>query len=250
MRDYNKIDQENKMASASGGKAPTDTVKTSNSQLADAGLPLKKGDVQKEGAKIDPRLIEIAQQVKSQVPGFSRFTAFNDKFHEGSPNSKHNKGKAFDFTINKKPTPEEGKKILEIMKGLGIDHAIDEYNNPSSRATAGHFHGELSASLGGSFDGPSSGYPIMLHGPETVLNGIQKDNINQRLAQVEKQPAESSIPGVNDAISSVTSAMSNTDMSDMFQQMSEMMEDKFGSMLSALEDGNNISSKILQYSQA
>ena len=90
----------------------------------------------------------------------------------------------------------------------------------------------------------------MLHGSETVLNGIQKDNINQKLAQVEKQPAESSIPGVNDAISSVASAGPNTDIADMMQQLSEMMEDKFGSMLAALEDGNNISSKILQYSQA
>jgi hypothetical protein len=103
------------------------------------------------------------------------------------------------------------------------------------------------AATGGFFDGPTSGFPIMLHPRETVLNGIQTDNINQKLAQVEKQPAEMSIPALND---SVASAMPNTDMSDMMQQLSEMMEDKFGSMLAALEDGNNISSKILQYSQA
>jgi hypothetical protein len=235
------------LGSAPGRTAPA-PVPTSTSQLKDAGLVIKKGDVQKEGAEVDPRLIEIAKQIQSQVPGFTQFTGFNDQFHnERSPKSKHTKGKAFDFTVNKKPTPEEGKKILEIMRSLGIDYAIDEYNNPSSKATAGHFHGELSARLGGTFDGSTSGYPVMLHGKETVLNKSQTDKLNKKIENVEQNPVESMVPALK---SSSVSSAPNNDMVALLQQMSEMMEDKLDTMIGALEDGNNTSDKILTYSMA
>jgi len=191
MRDYNKIDRENQMASAAADKA---------TNVASAE------PVSKDKAK--------ATNVASAEP------------------VSKDKAKATNVASAEPVSKDKAKNPVTVPT------FSSENETPSYVA---------GAATGGFFDGPTSGFPIMLHPRETVLNGIQTDNINQKLAQVEKQPAEMSIPALND---SVTSAMPNTDMTDMMQQLSEMMEDKFGSMLAALEDGNNISSKILQYSQA
>jgi hypothetical protein len=48
-------------------------LSTTNAQLQDAGLHLKQGDTQKEGAKLDPRLIEIAKLTQQNVPDFCIF---------------------------------------------------------------------------------------------------------------------------------------------------------------------------------
>jgi hypothetical protein len=194
MKDYNKIDQENQMASAAADK--------------------KNKDKATKVASAEPVSKDKATNVASAEP------------------VSKDKAKATNVA-SAEPVSKDKAKNPVTVPSFSSENEAPSY-------VAG-------AATGGFFDGPTSGFPIMLHPRETVLNGIQTDNINQKLAQVEKQPAEMSIPALND---SVASAIPNTDMSDMMQQLSEMMEDKFGSMLAALEDGNNISSKILQYSQA
>lgn len=235
---------------ASSGSQPTPSSAT---MLADAGLKIKKGDVQAEGAGLDPRLIEIAKQVQASVPGFVQFTGFNDQFHqENSPGSLHAKGRAFDFVVGKKPSREEGAQIVDLMKSLGIDYAIDEYNNPSAKATAGHFHGQLNETMkaydGGIFDGPKSGFNVELHGreavvplpnPESVISvedkGVKKDALSTAMADVSTQVPNIQLPGM-DQLAGITEAMMR------------MMEDKFDSMISKLENGNDIQEKIYRNS--
>lgn len=91
--------------------------------------------------------------------GLYHFGAFNDVYHQRhSPNSKHTKGLAFDMTLasnGQKATEAQGKKlaaaaIAQIEAKLaeaGIKRGqykiLDEYNKPSSKATAGHIHVEF-----------------------------------------------------------------------------------------------------------
>jgi hypothetical protein len=54
---------------------------------------------------------------------------------------------------------------------MGASYVQDEYNNPSSRSTAGHFHAEVSAAKGAILSGPASGYKpnLTMHGTEAVV---------------------------------------------------------------------------------
>ena len=226
-------------AAATGNSADT---------LKNAGLILKKGDVQKEGASIDPRLIEIAKQVQARVPGFMQFTGFNDQFHnENAPSSLHTTGRAFDFTVNRKPTVEEGKKIKDIMTSLGIDYAIDEYNNPSKRSTAGHFHGQINdkpkAYDGGVFEGPIGGFDVELHGREAVVPLPNPDSI---IKVADGKPNKEPLSSVmNNSTTQPAAMMDNSIMMDLMGMLANKLDD----MISALETGNDTSEKILQYSQ-
>ncbi len=224
--------------------------KHSAASLKKMGLPLKEGDVHADGKELDTRLIDIAKKAKDTIPGFSIITAFNDNFHNepGRRKSLHTEGKAFDFKLNYKPTVEQGKEVTKMLKDMGAGYVLDEYNFPSPGSTGGHFHAQL-AQDGGEFSGPSSGYPVLLHGKETVLNKIQGDKLKQKLEQVEKKSVETSIPGLGPTSSNNTGT-SNTEVVAMLKQFTNTMENKMDNMIGVLSDGNDISGRILTYSMA
>ena len=149
---------------------------TKQDDLSKMGLKIKTGDVQAEGAGVSPRLIELARQIQGGVPGFNYFSAFNDKFHqEKASSSQHAKGLALDFTVAQQPSIEEGKAVTDWLKGLGASLAIDEYNNPSSRSTAGHFHAQIpgfedGGTLGAGRIGIAGegGKPELISGPASI----------------------------------------------------------------------------------
>jgi hypothetical protein len=156
-----------------GPGAGTAATTMSQQDLANQGLKIKAGDVQAEGSTINPKLIEYAKRIQSEIPGFQYFSGFNDRFHqEKSPSSSHTKGLAADFTVSPTPSPEQGRDIASQLKAMGFATVIDEYNNPSAKATAGHFHAAISARNGfeGLISGPKSGYRpnIEMHGDERV----------------------------------------------------------------------------------
>lgn len=221
----------------------------SASSLKELGLKLKEGDVQVDGAPIDPKLIDIAKKVQETVPGFTRFNSFNDKYHneKGKPGSLHSQGKAFDFSLNYKPTVDQGKEITKMLKDLGAGYVQDEYNFPSPGSTGGHIHVQL-AKDGGAFAGPSDGYPVMLHNKEVVLNKIQTDKLSRKLEQVEKRPVETAIPELSSNTTSQTTM--NTEVVAMLEQFTNVMENKMDAMIDVLNNGNDISGKILTYSMA
>lgn len=68
-----------------------------------------------------------------------------------------------------RPAPDVGRAIVNQLKSMGFTTAIDEYNNPSAKSTAGHFHAAIQAADGGVFTGPKQGYPAELHGTEAVV---------------------------------------------------------------------------------
>ena len=143
-------------STASGPTAPTNMISgralprsatssipisvTESDLITKYGLKIKKGFTQKDQSQIDPRLIELAQKVQNSIEGFQRFTGFNDGYAR-EKGSAHPEGKAFDFTLNQKPSPEQGREIIAAVSKLYPGATVlDEYNQPSSKATAGHFH--------------------------------------------------------------------------------------------------------------
>ena len=230
---------------------PGGTVKASSDMLRQSGLILKPGDTQKQDGEIDPRLIDIAKQVQASVPGFMQFTGFNDQFHsENTPGSKHSKGKAFDFVLNKPPTKDEGAKILAQLKSLGIDYAQDEYNDPSSAATGGHIHGQLNAYDGGVFDPKPGGVHVNLaeaglREAAVPLNPGEKIKIEKPESGVARKEPLSTVLSEDTLSSGTKSDTAAQTLTELY----DLMEAKFDSMISAIKDGNDISDKLLRYSQ-
>ncbi len=136
------------MAAAGGGggappPAATAPSVSSQADLEKLGLRIKQGDVQRTGAELSPRLIELAKQIQETIPGFNYFSGFNDNFHADNKSSRHSSGLAADFTVSTHPTIEEGKAIIATLKSLGASLVLDEYNFPSSGASGKHFHVEV-----------------------------------------------------------------------------------------------------------
>ena len=135
-----------------------------------SGLKIKKGDVHAEGAALSPRLVQLAQAIQSNMPNFNYFSAFNDKFHqEKASSSSHTRGTALDFTLTKPPTPEEGQEIVRYLKSMGASLVIDEYNNPSSNATAGHIHAQIPGFADGGIALDPTIAMVAEKGPEAML---------------------------------------------------------------------------------
>lgn len=166
-----------------------------------SGLKIKKGDVHEEGSALSPQLVQLARSIQENMPNFNYFSAFNDRFHqEKASSSSHTRGTALDFTLKKPPTPEEGQEIVRYLRSMGASLVIDEYNNPSSNATAGHIHAQI---------------------PGFADGGIAMD---PTIAMVAEKGPEAMIPLTNDGflgkLSSVMSALVPQQ-----QQMISLLED-------------------------
>lgn len=98
------------------------------------------------GGNTNAGVLAAAQAITGSkiAGGLGRFTAFNDFYHAGT-NSKHASGLAGDFTI-KDPTKsaEAAEQLRGMFRAAGLAEnmfkVIDEYKNPSGRATGGHLH--------------------------------------------------------------------------------------------------------------
>lgn len=228
------------------------TVSTSSAQLKDAGLMLKQGDVQAEGSKIDPKLIEIAKQVQATAPGFMYFSGFNDNYHhENTPNSRHTKGLAFDMVVNpgrgkSKPSKEDDERIQKAIYAAGSQYGVNvknEYEDTSGKfRTGGHYHVELplpKAFDGGIFNGPKSGYPVELHGREAI---VPLPNFGDKVS-VDNQSSGASKNSLSNAMGD---SSSGNDFAMMMGDMFSMMENKLDDMIDKLATSNNYSDKLVK----
>lgn len=143
-----------------GGVAPTATGTDTS------GLKIKSPE-STAGGGASANLINLARNIQDKLGGdLKHFSAFNDSYHQGT-NSKHAQGTALDFTIT---DPSKAAIIADMVRNMpGVSKVLDEYSNPSSRATAGHIHAEVSAQMGGIASGPTSGYRAVLHGTEAIV---------------------------------------------------------------------------------
>lgn len=142
-----KTADENAKASEKAAKAKAKLAKEQENlnklvgASALSGLRIKSSEAF-AGGQVRAYTAQFAQMAQSQLgSSLNRFTAFNDLYHKGT-NSKHATGNAFDFTLADPSKAEQTVRQLEsIAKRYGfVIKVIDEYNNPSSRATGGHLH--------------------------------------------------------------------------------------------------------------
>ena len=100
------------------------------------------------------------------------------------------------------------------------------------------------ARFGGMFDGPESGYPVMLHGKEMVLPDFKSRDLLNATNEATKQPLPQNIVNT----STTTQTMSNA--SDLLSDIKDMLEEKFDDLIDAVESGNSTQTKILRNSRA
>ena len=106
------------------------------------GLNIKNAE-STAGGPTHPGVVALAHEVQQQVPGFTRFTSFNDAYHQKlAGGSKHKSGLAMDFTIaDPSKSGEAAAAVEKIAKARGVNvKVIDEYKRPSGKATGGHIH--------------------------------------------------------------------------------------------------------------
>jgi|GEM_PF-2862606 len=108
------------------------------------GLRLKSLEAIAGGA-VAQGVTDLARQAQGDLPGgVARFTAFNDRYHQGT-RSKHAAGLAFDTVLQDASRSREAAAAMRAkLAAAGLDASqykvIDEYLNPSSRSTGGHIH--------------------------------------------------------------------------------------------------------------
>jgi len=74
-----------------------------------------------------------------------------------------------DFALSKEPTKEEGNEITKWLKSMGASVAIDEYNNPSAKATAGHIHAQIPGYADGGIASTPQIAMVAEKGPEAMI---------------------------------------------------------------------------------
>jgi hypothetical protein len=137
----------------------------------------------------------------------------------GVTNSNHMQGKAVDI---QEFTSEQADKILS-NHGFKNKMNNQHYEIPGAR-------------LGGYFSGPNSGYPVMLHGAETV---VPTPNPSTSLIKIEGDAAANKI---TNALSGMNSDALNSIMQDMYS----MMEERLSAMIDKLSTSNDIQDKLLK----
>jgi hypothetical protein len=207
---------------AAGGKAPAGGATPGGGTVPSAGmgltgLPIKAGAT--AGGAHSENLTALARNIHEKFSSdIIHFSGFKDNYARDK-NSKHPAGLALDFTLK---DPSKSAQIAQAIRSMGgVSYVKDEYVNPSSRATAGHIHAEVSAMMGGIATGPSSGYQAMLHGTEAIVP----------LPDGKKIPVD--MPGFTSSLADQSSILT--------QQLS-----KLDDLVRVMQRQVEVSSKILQ----
>ena len=125
-----------------------------------------------------------------------------------------------------------------FLKALGAEYILDEYHNPSSGSTGGHFHVEIpKARMGGIFDGPDSGYPAILHNREAVIPLPNGESVPVAL-NMQKM--------VQTITESIRNLGNNASASDSVLVLVERLND----MVRLQRDQNDLLGRMLQHQRA
>jgi hypothetical protein len=175
--------------------------------------------------------------IQASIPEFAYFSSFNDRYHQGSE-SQHTKGLALDFVLTGKPSERRAEQIMSTLRALKAGYVRDEYHNPSTKATGGHFHVEIPAArMGGIFDGPGSGYPAILHDREAVIPLPNGESVPVAL-NMEKM-----VKAMTDSIQNITNNNSSTDTA-------MLLIERFNDMISLQRNQIDLLDKMLQHQRA
>ena len=149
--------------------------------------------------------------------------------------------------------------------GLAVD--IQNYKDPAAAAALKKqglvqpypakdpVHFEVPKAMeGGSFDGPSSGYPVELHGKNESV--WPEEKLKATLAEVQKSSIEDykkqllGEMGMNSSTTSASTSSTSSGESDVSNRMMEMLTSKFDDMINQLESSNDTLRNLLTYAKA
>jgi hypothetical protein len=142
-------------------------------------------------------------------------------------NSRHESGKALDLNTSDVEALDAGG----FLKTFGFKRLADD---PP--------HIEM-ARLGGVFNGPESGYPVMLHGTEAVLPSVQLEEVKSMMGSVSKTSLGSELPSITNNTST-----NNDDTLNALRDLYDVMSDKLDNVIDKLASGNDIQDKLLRNS--
>jgi len=146
--------------------------------------------------------------------------------------SKHEQKRAIDLSKS------DALELYNTSRRNGSD-LLNKYGfNYDPIKDAVHFE---KARFGGVFDGPESGYPVVLHGQESVVPTPQFEALKEASSSVSK----SSLAG---ATPTAAAAPNNNDSINMLKSLNGIMSDKFDQMISAMERSADIQSRLLNNS--
>ena len=141
--------------------------------------------------------------------------------------SRHESGKALDLNTSDVEALDAGG----FLKTFGFKRLADD---PP--------HIEM-ARLGGVFNGPDSGYPVMLHGTEAVLPSVQLEEVKSMMGSVSKTSLGSELPSITNNTST-----NNDDTLNALRDLYDVMADKLDTVIDKLASGNDIQDKLLRNS--
>jgi hypothetical protein len=146
--------------------------------------------------------------------------------------SKHEQKKAIDLSKN------DMLALYDASTKSGTDY-LNNYGFKYDRIKdAVHIE---KARFGGMFDGPDSGYPVMLHGQEAVVPAPQFDEIKEVLNSVSKKSLSSEIP------TTVSTSGANESL-NILKSLNSIMSEKFDQMITQMERSTDIQSRLLNNS--
>jgi len=142
--------------------------------------------------------------------------------------SKHERGMAVDIQNY------NDSKAVAAMNAQGLFQTVP--NDP--------VHFEM-ARMGGVFDGPESGYPVMLHGKEAVVPENQLKVVKTLLENVTKENLSSALPTTTNTTVASQPENDNRLLADLYN----IMDDKFSTMISILSSSNDVQAELLKHSR-
>jgi hypothetical protein len=108
----------------------------------------RKPDIGRES----PAVSSLEGLLSSRVPGIRQFTSADDLYHRLTGGGAHARGQALDLTVRgqgleaRARSVEVTKEIETLLREQGIRaRVLNEYVNPSARATAPHIHIDFGA---------------------------------------------------------------------------------------------------------
>jgi hypothetical protein len=157
--------------------------------------------------------------------------------------------------LNGRPVAKPGTSNHEKGRAIDLSESIVSELKTTASSTGDNLlkaHGFNSpandpihiqkARFGGAFDGPEAGYPVMLHGKETVIPTPKLDAIKNTAESVTKT-------SLGTQLSSVTPASNNNNESvAILESLYDIMTSKFDQMITQMERSTDIQSRLLNNS--
>lgn len=184
------------------------------------------------------------RKAAERIPGFEKMNTVGQ-------------GAMTDLTFNMGPAwinkwPNTRKKLEQGDMQAAAENLEDSkwYGQVGNRAPTivNMVRQGMKAASGGIFDGPSTGYPVEMHGKEMVTR-LDPNSLLEKLAKTPAQQLEQLVSKPESKTLAAKPDDTMREVAAMNAQMMEMLAEKLDSMLNKLDTSNETQEKLLKFSQ-